>query len=930
MTSNEFKYDLFLSYSTEPDYELSRKVESFLESFHNLIVDERYSLKSLQICRDGSDFELHQILEDAKAFDEENEAFTKKTIAKYLSKSQHLLVLCSKNSAKSDYIDFEIEWFLKKRPDGKVFLAISEGEEIKPDTTELFSSQILKNGLPYHLAFDFRGYKKESTSWKKVKNFNDELVNLASQLNGHSSGELSPIWRREEKERLLRERRRLIKQRAILVLVAIIAIVAGSIAYYQKGIANEKTQLAETGRLAALSISQSQDKKFTDALLLAKKADSIGGHLDYATVYDAYYNIGDSENNDKLLVFRNYLSKDSSIHQAIFSPDSKNILAIIKPEGIALLKNLNGQTLKKIALKERKIVSALFLEDGKILTRSKDENNFNHIDLWNKEGEFVKKIVQVDHNIQLDDYDLSREASLPKIFGIDSKDQFKDSLDVNLKNLYITDKNGDLINRFSTSGINTPKAKFLSGTRMFVLFDAIPIDNAKIYDVDGNFISSIKKHTAGVQDILISPDHKYILTYSRDKTMRLWEFNSSPFYNKFGLTTSKNRKNNTTVRLSHDLKTLSFRTDTVIEILERDNIELKRSYTTADKINFYKDGTALQNSVLNKDSLIIKDLSGKALLNQKFSKKLTCSNIEPVFLFRKNPDTVGIWNYPDKAVTNLYLPQNDNSVLMINTNGDYLIEENDKEHKIVLTKWKSGDKYRIQLAAESLKSTRYSQNSELIFVQYKNKEAELWNSKLNKKYSIPLKSLVRGKRFSKDGNLLVTIDKDNSAQVWNKEGKRIFETKPSDGRLVDFAFSSDSKSFLLTVNKKKEREKKLLNQRDEREVIQYNLDGKKINHIIPLYGHRINQVKFLRSKNQLITSAFDSNTLKLWNGKGELLADIDFPMIVKHFSISPDGNYLVVRTKKSFHIWPLLETLREWDIQTEPFSKRERLLYKIE
>ena len=31
-----FKYDLFVSYSTDPDYKLVHKLESFLESFHQL------------------------------------------------------------------------------------------------------------------------------------------------------------------------------------------------------------------------------------------------------------------------------------------------------------------------------------------------------------------------------------------------------------------------------------------------------------------------------------------------------------------------------------------------------------------------------------------------------------------------------------------------------------------------------------------------------------------------------------------------------------------------------------------------------------------------------------------------------------------------------------------------------------------------------
>lgn len=236
--TTEKKYNLFLSYSTDPDYEVSRKVESFLERFHNLKVDDSYTLKPLQVCRDGSDFELYKILEDAKRSNDDHEEFTKKAIAQYLKKSENLLVLCSINSAKREYVNYEIEWFFNNKPEGKIFLAITEGEEITLETTNLFSPQIISNNIPYHLAFDFRGSKKESSSWKKVKNFDDELVSLASQLNGFTSGELIPIWRREEEERIRKEKKRLVRQRTILAFVAIIAIIFGVFALLQKNIAD--------------------------------------------------------------------------------------------------------------------------------------------------------------------------------------------------------------------------------------------------------------------------------------------------------------------------------------------------------------------------------------------------------------------------------------------------------------------------------------------------------------------------------------------------------------------------------------------------------------------------------------------------------------------------------------------------------------------
>ncbi|NHF59993.1 hypothetical protein FK220_011615 [Flavobacteriaceae bacterium TP-CH-4] len=267
------KYNLFISYSTDPDYELSRKIESFLESFHNLNVNGEYKLKKLNICRDGSDFELPKLNQETnpKLHDVDNKDIVKSILIKYLEQSENLLVLCSRNSALSDHVGFEIEWFLNHKPDGKIFLAVTEGKELNSKTVDFFAPTILENGLPYELSFDFRQSKAQSKNWKKVKDFNDEITGLASQLNGFSSGELRPIWRREQEIKLKQEKSKLLKQRTFLIVLALIAAVAAGIAFIQKSVANERAKIAES-RSLALQSNVSMDKSFEEALLLASQS----------------------------------------------------------------------------------------------------------------------------------------------------------------------------------------------------------------------------------------------------------------------------------------------------------------------------------------------------------------------------------------------------------------------------------------------------------------------------------------------------------------------------------------------------------------------------------------------------------------------------------------------------------------------------------
>jgi len=193
----EKEYDLFISYSTDPDYALSRKVEAFLESFHKLKTPENLKLKPLAVCRDGSDFSLHTIKKrGAEKF--EGEDYVKEILEAYLSKSKYLLVLCSKNAALSEYVQFEIDWFMRNMGVDFILLAVTEGDDIKLEQTKIFPEIVIQYKLQTKPFYDLRGFKNESKAWKKVRDYEEELTNIAAFLNNESGGRLLPLWKKEE------------------------------------------------------------------------------------------------------------------------------------------------------------------------------------------------------------------------------------------------------------------------------------------------------------------------------------------------------------------------------------------------------------------------------------------------------------------------------------------------------------------------------------------------------------------------------------------------------------------------------------------------------------------------------------------------------------------------------------------------------------
>jgi WD40 repeat protein len=241
-TPVKFEYDLFISYSTDPDYQLSRRIESFLESFHKIKFPEGVKLKSLAVCRDGSDFSLHAIKK--KAMQHHEKDYVNLVLEHYLQKSQYLLVLCSRNAALSSYVRFEIAWFLKNKGADYILLAVSEGNNFKEEKLEIFPADILKHNLQTKPFYDLRGFRKESKTWNTVRNHREELINLAAFLNDQTSGKILPLWRTEEVKKLKRQRLLIGAAALVLLIVALLAIFQRSDAIRQRR--NVQNQLALT------------------------------------------------------------------------------------------------------------------------------------------------------------------------------------------------------------------------------------------------------------------------------------------------------------------------------------------------------------------------------------------------------------------------------------------------------------------------------------------------------------------------------------------------------------------------------------------------------------------------------------------------------------------------------------------------------------
>ena len=270
-------YDLFLSYSTDPDYALSRKVESFLESFHKLKVPQNIALRKLSVCRDGSDFTMQGMKRDAEESADPS-LFIKNILKQYLEDSDYLLVLCSVNARVSQFVQFEINWFIQNKGPEKVLLGITECDVSVENYDSIFPPAILDLSIHHRPYYDFRKFKKNHAEWKRVRDYEEELTNLAAHLNNQTSGVILPFWQRQEKRKLRRQRFIGIAVASFFAALSIVAFFQRQAAVNNARIANEnlkkfkKEQLQRNIRNGIVYLDAQEDS-FAVAEFMA--ADSI-------------------------------------------------------------------------------------------------------------------------------------------------------------------------------------------------------------------------------------------------------------------------------------------------------------------------------------------------------------------------------------------------------------------------------------------------------------------------------------------------------------------------------------------------------------------------------------------------------------------------------------------------------------------------------
>ncbi len=366
--AQEYEFDVFISYSRR-DTAFASKLEKALEGFKPPRIPGLPD-RNLRVFRDEND------LFGADYFE---------SIDYFINASENMIVVCSPNSSKSEYVNDEIRRFNENHPsrniipiiiDGIPNNEVTEGQESqKAFPEELYSSLDMPLAINYidiNLRFDSIKRGTYSGSWYQI------LSNIYKTPR-------SVIEQRERKRQL--RRLQLISLGTIMLMTLLFGLAV--YASFQKNRAERSMKIAERNL---------QESNYTLAQLFEEKSSQVESEdPQKAFLYTLGALAQDIGENRTLPISQRLLARQGidagidaqlwasprpldGINDVLFSPDSL-LMATVSRDGQLRLWNMETGE-ESIALGipgDAEVQEIAFSPDGRMVAGSTDENN---IHLW--------------------------------------------------------------------------------------------------------------------------------------------------------------------------------------------------------------------------------------------------------------------------------------------------------------------------------------------------------------------------------------------------------------------------------------------------------------------------------------------------------------------------------------------------------------------
>ncbi len=892
-----FIYDVFISYSTDPDYKLARKVEEFLESFHKLRTSEDIKLKPLSVCRDGADFSLHSIRKRASGHPD-GDGFVQDVLMEYLAKARYLLVLCSKNATLSNFVQFEIEWFVQNRGPDFILLAVTEGDRIRDEKKIIFSEIIIQNSLQTKIYYDLRGFRKESKQWEKVRDFEEELTNFAAFLNNETSGRILPLWQKAERKRLQ-------KQRYISGIASLIFLLLAVAAFFQRREAVRQKENVQKQLLFNYWNSSQASRTGNDLLSsLHFTAEAVGLGDDKNLVKNLLLDIDPFLPSARL---KTIVAGGKQLTHALFSPDGKIILTVGVDSIVRLWDVASGKPVGATFKAAGNVNDVSFSRDGKlILTACSDAfarlwdagtgkahdtvmKMHYEVDraIFNHDG---KKILTLDYAMNPDLWDVATGTKIGRLM-----EHVEDAV-------FSTDGKQILtISPDSTARIWNAGTTFES---VRTSFNTAMSHGTNWSALTEQQIGSAMKHDAALKSAIFSPDGKLVLTICENGTFTVWNAVNQtrlfptiiPDFDVVSAVFSPDGSQFLTTNADFTARLWNTQTAKLLGISLKHNGDVKTSI-------FSPDGKLILTSCRDRSVRLWDAVTGEQLgpaLLQDGDVISAMFSSDGKQILTAGAGTVRVWDLASENPGRLFLNlQYAGYSAAYSPNGQQILTAGAGNTARIFTA-STGNPVRAAIREEDVltsahySSAVYSPDAKKILTASSDYTVKVWNVVTGKQSGATIrhKKNVSSAVFSPDGKTILTASWDSTACIWDaNSGKQIGDTMRHEGLVFDAVYSPDGKMILTAGS--------------DRTARTWDARTGKPGSIVIRHEGDVITAAFSPGGEKIVTASSDL-TARVWDARtGKPIGPaMTHELEVFDAVFNPDGNLILTASKdKTARLW---------------------------
>lgn len=836
------KYKAFISYS--------HKNEKFATWLHKSL--EKYKIpNTLQESYPNLPNKLYPIFKDREELPSSSNL--SQNIIEALKESDYLIVICSINSAKSQWVNKEIVDFKRIHGEDKILAIIIDGEPNAKDKKDFNDTlECFPEALKYRI--DIKGNltseRTEPIAADIRKGKDSYRFGKLKLIAGLLNIGFEELYQREEKRQ---KKNRWIWTFLSIFILTIVSFLA-LYAFWQKEVAEDKTY--KNQQLAYDAIME-QGLIYRDYLNNSIKSKLIFSSLINKSVNNAqenkakllYYNIKNS------LKLNSITENNTSEYNVIFNKDKNELLTYDK-KGLVKLKNLDTNQEQIIIKHTQSVNGVIFNKDkNEVLSWSDDGT----LKLWNRITNKVQTITKYDKPIEKASFSqdeqkvLSWESSLFFHKGITkiklwnrSNNQSKTIIENEgwTRNA-IFNHNGTQILSFTERGIvklwkesnNKVKTIFTSRTESY----GIPIVKIQFLKKDKVLIATEK----GISFLKIDSKDFFIVNKS--------------FNDQYNLTLWNEEKNSTKFILEDDSK-----------------IKNIKFISYEDKIISWSEHSIKQYNVEKEEETLILKNNSKIIsvkLNKDNQKIICCySNGLIDFIDMESND-----------ISSIYHGLNIKSAEFINNETQILTWGSDGAIKI----WDIINNKHITITHKSILSGMKINPEETEILSWDYNHFQIFNIKDKRKifdsyflapfegenYDIPIKGMNFNKNniFAWGGDMDQLIDINESStsylqigliRLWDRDTKKRFvrnyyipvnnvQLSKSQKKLLINAGDSISEGAITLFNVKKEQEK-FVSKNNEK--------------LISTDDYLIKESRFINNEKHALSIGYDGK-LKIWDIK---------------------------------------------------------------